>query len=78
MLGRVKLDNTLLTCDKGNFHQITARTRNRSLVTVVRNKCTTTVPPASHTITVYGAAFYLNIKFEDDNFRFVSSTLAIV
>ena len=24
MLGRVKLDNTLLTCDKGNFNQITA------------------------------------------------------
>ena len=23
MLGRVKLDNTLLTCDQGNFNQIT-------------------------------------------------------
>ena len=46
MLGRVKLDNTLLTCDKGNFNQITARCRNRTLVTVVRDTCTTTVPPA--------------------------------
>ena len=37
MLGRVKLDNTLLTCDQGNFNQITARSRNRALVTVVRH-----------------------------------------
>ena len=46
MLGRVKLNNTLLTCDQGNFNQITARGRNRTLVTVVRDTCTTTVPPA--------------------------------
>ena len=46
MLGRVKLDITLLTCDQGNFNQISARSRNRTLVTVVRGTCTTTVPPA--------------------------------
>ena len=45
--GRVKLDNTLLTCDQGNFNQITARSRNRTLVTVVRDMCTTTVPPVA-------------------------------
>ena len=45
-LGRVKLDNTLLTCDRGNFNQITARSRNQTLVTVVRDTCITTVPPA--------------------------------
>ena len=44
MLGGVKLDNTLLTCDKGNFNQITAWSRNRTLVTVVRDMCTTTGP----------------------------------
>ena len=32
MLGRVKLGNTLLTCDQGNF--------NGTLVTVVRDTCT--------------------------------------
>ena len=37
MLGRVKLDNTLLTCDKGTFNQITARRRKQTLVTVVRH-----------------------------------------
>ena len=46
MLGRVKPDNTLLTCDQGNFNQITAWGRNQTLVTVVRDTCTTTVPPA--------------------------------
>ena len=30
MLGRLKLDNTLLTCDQGNFNEITARSRNRN------------------------------------------------
>ena len=48
MLGRDKLDNTLLTCDQGNFNQITVRSRNRTLVTVVRDTCTTTVPPNIH------------------------------
>ena len=43
MFGRVKLDNTLLTCDQGNLNQITARSRNRTLVTVVRDTCTITV-----------------------------------
>ena len=46
MLGRDKLDNTLLTCDQGNFNQITARSRNQTLVTVVRDMCPTSVPPA--------------------------------
>ena len=46
MVGRDKLDNTLLTYDKGNFNQITARSWNRNLVTVGRNTCTTTVPSA--------------------------------
>ena len=47
MLGRVKLDNTLLTCDQGNFNRITARSRNWTLVTTVRDTCTTTVPLTS-------------------------------
>ena len=46
MLGRVKVNNTLPTCDQGNFNQITARSRNRTQVTVVRDTCTTTVSPA--------------------------------
>ena len=48
MLGRVSLDNTLLACALGNFNQITAGPwrRNRTLDTVVKDKCTTTVPPA--------------------------------
>ena len=50
MLGGDKLDNTLLTCDQGNFNQITARNRNRTLITVVRDMCTTTVPPTPHGI----------------------------
>ena len=51
MLGRVKLDNTLLTFDHGNFNQITAWSRNQTLVIVVRDTCSTTVPPVprSHT-----------------------------
>ena len=36
MLGRVKLVNALLTCDPGNFNQIT----------VVKDTCTTIVPPS--------------------------------
>ena len=46
MLDRVKLGNTLLTCDQGNFNQITAWSRDRILVAVVRNMCVTTVSPA--------------------------------
>ena len=46
MLGRVKLDDALLTCDKGNFNQITAWSRNRTRVTAVRDACATIVPPA--------------------------------
>ena len=46
ILGRVKPDNTLLTCDQVNFNQITAQSRSRTLVTLVRDTYTTTVPPA--------------------------------
>ena len=45
MLGRGKLNNTLLTCDKGSFNEITAQSQNQTLVTVTRDMCTTTVPP---------------------------------
>ena len=48
MVGRDKLDNTLLTSNQGNFNQITAQSQNRTLVTVVRNTCTTAVPPAPY------------------------------
>ena len=57
MLGRVKLDNTLLTCDKSKFNQITAQSRNRTLVTVVRDTCVITVPPAPMT-SQFGALFF--------------------
>ena len=53
MLGRVKLNITLLTCDQGNFNQITAWSRNRTLVTGVRDTCTTPVPPALDRAWVY-------------------------
>ena len=43
-----KQDNTVLTYDQGNFNQITTRSRNRTLVTIVRDTCTATVPPAPH------------------------------
>ena len=46
MLGRDELDSTLLTCDHGNFNQITAWSWDRTQVTVVRDTCTTSVPPA--------------------------------
>ena len=46
ILGRVKLDNTLLTCGQSNFNQVTAWSRNRTLVTVVGDTCATTEPPA--------------------------------
>ena len=54
MLGRDKVDDTFLTCDQGNFNQITARSRNRTLITVVRGTCTTTVPPAPHKYIIDG------------------------
>ena len=38
MLDRVKMDNTHRTCNQGNFNQIRARSRNRTLVTVVRRR----------------------------------------
>ena len=67
MLGRVKLDNTLLTRDQGNFNQITARIRNRTLVTVVRDTCTTAVSLAptenllSHNKVTQSECFYFRI-----------------
>ena len=45
MLGRVKLDNILLTYDKSNFNKITTRSRSRTLIKVVRDTCTNTVQP---------------------------------
>ena len=50
MLGRVKLDYTLLTRDQGNFNQITAKSRKRTLVTVVRDTRTTTVSPPTQVL----------------------------
>ena len=47
VLGRIKLNNTLLTCEQGNFNQVIARSRNLIPVTVVRDTCTTTVPPST-------------------------------
>ena len=46
MLVGVKLDNILLTCEQGNFTQITARGCNQTLASVVRDPCT--VPPVTH------------------------------
>ena len=46
MLGKDKLENTLLTCHQSNFNQITTLSLNRTLITVVRYTCTITVPPA--------------------------------
>ena len=55
MLGRVKLGHTLLTGDQGSFNQTTAWNLNQTLVTVVRDTCTTTVPPAPNiVVTVMG------------------------
>ena len=66
MLGRVKLDNTRLTCDQGNFSHITARSQNRTLVTVMRDTCTTTVPPASQV-----CLFFFNQSNSYRNFTFI-------
>ena len=46
MLGRDKFNKTLLRCGQDNFNQITAWIRGRTLVTVMRDTCTATVPPA--------------------------------
>ena len=69
MLGRVKLDNTLLTCNQGNFNQITVWSQNQTLVAVVRNTCTTTVPPAhqhlstkSHVYAAFASNITLSIR----------------
>ena len=61
MLGRVKMNNTLLTYDKGNFNQMTARSWNRTVVTMVRDTSTTTVPPAART----------NYRYPGFNYRVV-------
>ena len=47
MFDEVKLNNTLLTRDQSNFGEITAWCRSRTLITVVRHTCTTTVLPAT-------------------------------
>ena len=47
VFGRDKLNNTLLTCHRRNFNQITELSRNRTLVAMVKETCTTTVQPAS-------------------------------
>ena len=66
MLGRVKLDNTLLECDQGNFSQITAQSWDQTLVTVVRNTCTTTVPPAppNHDMDLRGTLRLLGVDLD--------------
>ena len=51
MLGRVKLDNILLTCDQGNFNRITARSWKRTLVSGERHMhylCATSTPIVSN------------------------------
>ena len=50
VFGRVKPDNTLLTCDQGNF--------NRTLVTEVRDTCNTTVLPIPQTY-IRSVEFYV-------------------
>ena len=52
VVGRVELDSTLPTCEQGNFSQVTARNRNRILVTVVRDTRPTTVPPAPPKVVI--------------------------
>ena len=42
----VELDNTPLTCDQGNFNLITGQCQNQTLVTLVEDTHTTTLPPA--------------------------------
>ena len=53
MLGGVKLGNTLLTSDQGNFNQVTTRSHNRTQVTVVGYMC----PPQCHQLTVFWASY---------------------
>ena len=50
MLGKDKLDNTLFTCDQGYFNQITTRSRNLTLVTMVKDTFATSVPPEASQI----------------------------
>ena len=70
MLGTVKQDNTILTCDQGCFNQIRARSRNRTLVTVVRDTCTTTVPPEEGIRRIHriGELLYDTFKITVANF----------
>ena len=44
MLGRVKLSKVLLTCDQSYFNQITALSRIQTLVTMMTDTCTATMP----------------------------------
>ena len=74
MLGRVKLDNTRLTCDQGNFNHITARSRNRIQFTEVSDACDTTVPPTPHRIKL---TFVFNAYQEDCKARAVGHLLRL-
>ena len=78
MLSRVKLDNTLLTCDQGNFHQITARSRNSTLATVVRDTCTTTDPPAPRSSEKSSTHFWPHTKLLLKWWSFSLSTYHLV
>ena len=68
MLCRVKLDDTLLTCDQGNFNQITEWRWNRTLVTVVKDTCTTTVPPVPPIFRSNTRSHEMTFKYDKENF----------
>ena len=78
MLSRVKLDNTILTCDQGNFHQKTARSRNSTLVTEVRDTCTTTDPPAPRSSEKSSTQFWPHYKLLLKWWNFSLSTYHLV
>ena len=62
ILGRVKLDNIFLTCNQGNFNQVTTRSRNQTLVTVVRYvhySCATSTPIGCETAIGKHARIYV-------------------
>ena len=66
MLNWVKLDNILLTCNQGNFNQITAQSWNWTLVTVVvRDSCTATVRPAPVWFTCSSDSMLIDICNEN-------------
>ena len=63
MFGRVKLDNILLAFDQSNFNQITSRSRNQTLITVVRDTCTTTVPPSPTNVFSYSHSGERHVRY---------------